>query len=66
MTPAWPTVDEVLACDDPVTVQRWVRFLSGPTSDEQLRVIDAVLDRYRTLRDADPAAMVAASKAVGW
>ncbi len=62
----WPTVQQVEESSDYEQVMRWQRRLPTPANDDELTVLNAVMKRYGELRAADPGAMVAASKAVGW
>jgi hypothetical protein len=66
MSPAWPTIAEVEACENVETCLRWNRFLPGPANDDQVAVIDAVIARLSVLRGRDNGAYVAASKNLGW
>lgn len=63
---AWPTVEEVADCENVESCLRWNRFLPGPTNDEQVEVIDAVVRRLGILRSRDNDAYVRASKNLGW
>lgn len=61
----YPTLREVETASD-TDLQRWNRFLPSPADDDQQRVLEKIVDRYNERKAADPDAMVAASKAVGW
>lgn len=63
---AWPTVEEVSACEDVQTCLRWNRFLPPPESDEQVSIINAVVRRLGILRSRDNDAYVRASKNLSW
>lgn len=65
-TVAWPTEEEVGACENVETCLRWNRFLPSPTNDEQVAVINAVVQRLGVLRSRDNDAFVRASKSLGW
>jgi hypothetical protein len=62
----WPTVEQVRASHSPEQVLRWNRFLPSPRTVGEVAVLDAVVERLGELRAEDPAAMVRASKAIGW
>jgi len=64
--PAWPTVEEVEACESVETCLRWNRFLPRPTQDSHIPIIDAVVKRLAVLRERDNDAYVRASKNLGW
>lgn len=62
----WPTLEEVLKCENVETCLRWNRFLPPPDTDEKVGVINAVVRRLGTLRSRDNDAYVRASKNLGW
>lgn len=63
---AWPTIEEVSKCENVETCLGWNRFLPGPTNDEQVAIIKAVVRRLGILRSRDNDAYVRASKSLGW
>jgi hypothetical protein len=63
VTAPYPTLTDVEACEDPVQIVRWNRFLPSPRSDEEVEVINGIFKRFGEL---EPAERTRASKAVGW
>jgi hypothetical protein len=63
----YPTLAQVQATNDLVTLLRWYRFLPSPDPGEQVTVIDELFARcHRERKRQGDAAWVAASKQVGW
>lgn len=63
---AFPSVDEVLACENVERLLEWNRFLPPPETPTQAISISAVVKRLSEVRARDNDAYVAASKNLGW
>lgn len=61
----YPTVEQVRTAGIHA-VLRWNRFLPSPHTDEERKVVDAVVARLKQLREAEPHNFVTASKQVGF
>jgi succinate dehydrogenase flavin-adding protein (antitoxin of CptAB toxin-antitoxin module) len=64
MSQGYPTFQQVEEASD-VQLVSWVRGLPSP-NDANRSILERILERHAERKKADPGAMVAASKLVGW
>lgn len=57
----YPTMEQVEQAER-ITLCRWYRFLPSPITNDQIRILTRIAERFRQLGGMTPAI----SKAIGW